>query len=215
MKKINLIFDIDGTIWDTTPLVAEAYIDAVEEAIGERPVITADVLRQEFGKPMLTIAEDLFPGRTREEHERIVRLCGVYEGRVLGGCKADLSYPGIREVFRQLSEEPEVGLYIVSNCQVGYIELCMEKNGLGPYVTDYLCHGETGLSKGENIRELMRRNELTEAIYIGDTRGDYEAAKEAGVSFWLAGYGFGEVPEAETVISCPAEIISRVKGELP
>ena len=209
MSVKHLIFDIDGTIWDTTPLVAEAYNDAVEEAIGERPSITADVLREQFGKPMMVIAENLFPGRSTEEHRRIVDLCGVHEARVLRGTTKDLTYPGLRDAFRELTEMG-CRVYIVSNCQVGYIELCMEKNGLEPYVTDHLCHGETGRSKGENIGELMRRNGIEEAVYVGDTMGDCEAAAEAGVPFWHACYGFGDAP-GEVQLESPAQIVETVR----
>lgn len=86
-------------------------------------------------------------------------------------------------------------LFIVSNCQKGYIELLLEKGKLGGLIRDHACFGETGLCKGETIRLVMERNRITSAAYVGDTQGDLEAARLAGIPFVWAAYGFGN-PEA-------------------
>ena len=39
----------------------------------------------------------------------------------------------------------------------------------------------------------MERNRLKNVVFIGDTQGDADAAREAGVPFIYAAYGFGEV----------------------
>ena len=82
-------------------------------------------------------------------------------------------------------------LFIVSNSQRGYPELCLEKLGLTPYIQGHLCFGDTGTSKGKTIRTLMERHNIQSCVYIGDTQGDYEATVEAGVPFIWASYGFG------------------------
>ena len=80
---------------------------------------------------------------------------------------------------------------IVSNCEQGYPQLCIEKLGIGAYIQDHLCFGDTGTSKGKTIRTLMAKNNIESAIYIGDTQGDYEATVEAGLPFIWCTYGFG------------------------
>ena len=87
-------------------------------------------------------------------------------------------------------------LFIVSNCQCGYIEVLLKTTGLGPYIKDHLCFGETQVSKGETMRMLVERNNLKSPVYIGDTQGDADACKAADVPFIFAEYGFGEVPSA-------------------
>ena len=92
-------------------------------------------------------------------------------------------------------------LYIVSNCQCGYIEQFLRKTQLEAYIKDIECFGNTGKNKGENIRLLVKRNSLKAPVYIGDTKGDCDASKEAGVPFIFASYGFGNVTEyAESFI---------------
>ena len=41
----------------------------------------------------------------------------------------------------------------------------------------------------------MERNRIPSAAYVGDTQGDLEAARLAGIPFVWAAYGFGN-PEA-------------------
>ena len=67
----------------------------------------------------------------------------------------------------------------------------MEKMGLTHLIRGHLCFGDTGTEKGQTILELMRRHGMTEAVYIGDTQGDYEATLVAEIPFIWAAYGFG------------------------
>jgi phosphoglycolate phosphatase len=83
----------------------------------------------------------------------------------------------------------------------------MEKAGIEKYITDYECFGNTGKSKGENIKLLMKRNNLDDAVYIGDTQGDYEASVFAGIPFVFASYGFGSVENYYLAISDIKELM--------
>jgi phosphoglycolate phosphatase len=82
-------------------------------------------------------------------------------------------------------------LFIVSNAQCGYPELCIDKLGLKDYVQGHMCFGDTGTSKGKTIRTLMAKHNIENCIYIGDTQGDYEATVEADIPFLWCTYGFG------------------------
>ena len=95
------------------------------------------------------------------------------------------------ETIRKLAEK--YPLFIVSNCQCGYIEVMIESSGIGPFIRDHLCFGETGTPKSETIRALMDRNDLKDVVYVGDTQGDADACRDAGVPFVFAEYGFGDV----------------------
>ena len=112
------------------------------------------------------------------------------------------------ETLKALAKEHN--LYIVSNCQDGYIELVMEKTGLTGLIKDFECFGHTGLQKDENIRLVMERNGIADddAVYIGDTFGDYTATKKAGIKFVFAGYGFGEVEAPDYRIEGIGELLT-------
>lgn len=208
---MNLIFDIDGTLWNTTGVVAGAWNKAVREK--DYPElknlnITDKMLQKEFGKPMDVIADDLFGDIDPVKKAELLKLCCVYEHDFIAENTKDLSYEGMRETMHELAGKNK--LFIVSNCQDGYIELVIEKNGLSDIISDFECFGHTGLQKDENITLLMERNGLnpSDTVYIGDTMGDYEATKKAGLKFVFARYGFGDVPNPDYVVDSFRELLN-------
>ena len=135
--KLNtdgIILDIDGTIWNTTPIVAEAWNHAIKSICPMVPLVTAEILQGQFGKPMNVIADNLFKGITQEERELLLDACCRLEQKAITENKTDITYPGVIKGIKTLAEKYR--LFIVSNCQDGYIELTMHKNGIESDITD-------------------------------------------------------------------------------
>ena len=189
----SLIFDIDGTLWDSRELVAQGYNIQLRQEGYDRFCVTAEDFLPLFGKVMTEIADVIFRELPPDVRYPLMERCMETENRYLQEHPCPIGYPGVRETLQRLSENHR--LFIVSNSQQGYPELCMEKLGLTPYISGHLCFGDTGTEKGETIRRLMERHGITSAAYIGDTQGDLEAARQAGIPFVFASYGFGD-PEA-------------------
>lgn len=190
----SLILDIDGTLWNTTEVVAKAWNAQIKEHFPNLKTVTADILKTQFGKPMNIIADNLFPSLSQEQKDELLKLCCIGEQKELEENKEKLTYPNVVNTIKKLSKK--IPVFIVSNCQTGYIELVMKKNKIEKYITDYECFGDTRLGKDENIALVVKRNNLQKPAYVGDTQGDYEACKKAGVPFIWASYGFGK-PESE------------------
>lgn len=201
----NIIFDVDGTLWDTTEVVAKGWNKAISEIGGTTAHITASILKKEFGKPMDEIADDLFFDADDEKRKLLLEKCCEYEQEVLIENTDNLLFPDVKQTLKKLSERCR--LFIVSNCQSGYIELFMKKAGIEEYIMDYECFGDTGKSKGENIRLIMERNRIDDAVYVGDTQGDYEAAVFAGIPFIFAKYGFGNPENYDYAINGIKELL--------
>ena len=189
MKFESLIFDIDGTLWDSRALVAEGYNLQLRDEGLERYCVDAARLRPLFGKVMSAIADALFPDMPPQVRYPLMERCMARENRYLEENECRIGYAGIAETLCTLSKTHR--LFIVSNSQQGYPELCIEKLGISPYIQGHLCFGDTGTTKGQTIRTLMEKYNITDCAYIGDTQGDYEATLEAGVPFLWAAYGFG------------------------
>lgn len=189
MNYESLIFDIDGTLWDSRALVAEGYNIQLNKEGLSRYCITAETLKPLFGRVMTEIADVLFADFPEKERYALMARCMETENRHLHENPCHIGYPGVRETMEALAKTHR--LFIVSNSQQGYPELCISKLGLTGCVTGHLCFGDTGTSKGKTIRTLMDRYHITSCAYIGDTQGDYEATVEAGVPFLWASYGFG------------------------
>ena len=192
MNYESLIFDIDGTLWDSRALVAEGYNLQLKDEGLERLFVNAQQLKALFGKVMTEIADVIFAEIPLPERYALMERCMARENRYLQENPCAIGYPGVKETLTRLAENHR--LFIVSNSQQGYPELCIRKLGLGSCITACLCFGDTGTSKGKTIRALMQRHNIRSCAYIGDTQGDYEATLEAGIPFIWASYGFG-VPE--------------------
>ena len=185
----GIILDIDGTIWNTTGIVAVAWNKAIDRSGLDAKKVNAQILQGEFGKTMDVIACDLWPNLSREEKDKLMSYCCTEEQIELRNNTLDITYPGVVETIKELSTMQN--LFIVSNCQNGYIELTMEKTGITKYIKDYECFGRTGKAKAENIQILCSRNGITSPVYVGDTQGDSDSCNQAGIPFIWASYGFG------------------------
>lgn len=189
MTYESLIFDIDGTLWDSRALVAEGYNIQLRKEGLSHLCVDAERLRPLFGKVMTDIADELFPDFPDSKRYPLMERCMLTENRYLQENPCHIGYPKVKETLEALAKSHR--LFIVSNAQKGYPELCIEKLGLGDCIRAHLCFGDTGTSKGQTILTLMKQENITSCAYIGDTQGDYEATLEAGVPFLWAAYGFG------------------------
>ena len=190
MKIESVIFDIDGTLWDSRALVAEGYNIQLKAEGYEHLFVNAEVFRPLFGKTMSAIADVIFAPVPVPERYALMERCMDTENKYLAENECRIGYEGVKETLETMAKHYR--LFIVSNAQCGYPELCMEKLGIGHLIEGHLCYGDTGTEKGETIRQLLQRHNIASAVYIGDTQGDYQATVEADVPFIWAAYGFGE-----------------------
>lgn len=202
----GVIFDLDGTLWDSTAAVAVSWNQALEAHTDIKKRVTEADLKGVFGKPLQEIFEILFPEEDSTYLMSLSETLYGYQHEYLVTPEAGVKpYEGTEEVLRSLSEQLPV--YIVSNCQAGYIEVFFEATGLGKYIADYTCPGDTGMLKAENIRLIMERNQLEDVVYVGDTAGDEAACIKAGVPIIHAAYGFGEVKNPVARVNHMKEIL--------
>lgn len=155
---------------------------------------------------MDVIADDLFYDASEGNRGLILEQCCKYEHDDLSENTDNLLFPDVKETLRKLSEKCR--LFIVSNCQCGYIELFMKKAEVEKYITDFECFGNTGKCKGENIKLVIERNNLDDVVYVGDTQGDYEATVLAEIPFVFAKYGFGSVEDCYLEINEIKELLN-------
>ena len=204
-----IMFDLDGTMWDSAEGVADSWNEVFREADPTLPELTADDVHKVMGMTMKEISEVLQPAMNPAVREEVFERCCRHEVDYLYDHPGRL-YPGLQETLDAL-REAGYDLAVVSNCQRGYVEAFLHSSGLGDRFIDYEEWERTGLSKGENIRLVMERNGYRRAVYIGDTAKDQEAAKAAGIPFIHAAYGFGKTVEPEGVIRDITELPEAVR----
>ncbi len=207
MKK-GILFDLDGTLWDSREAVAASWNEELE-LLGVDYRVTKERFNSLMGKTMDEIAYSVFDKEDSKERAiELMTACTKHENEYLiehGG----ILYPNLIETLKELKKD--YVLAVVSNCQVGYIEAFMEYHGLNDMFDDTENYGNTGFDKDVNIKLVVERNELDKAVYVGDIMGDYNSTMKAGYPFIHAAYGFGEVPEGTPYVNSFSELPMKVK----
>ena len=60
-KDTLLLFDLDGTLWDSAPAVAEAWNEVFQREDPSLPLLTVDDIHGVMGMTMKEISETLYP----------------------------------------------------------------------------------------------------------------------------------------------------------
>lgn len=203
----SIIFDLDGTMWDSCSAVLIPW-DETSRKYGCGP-LTIEDMQGIMGMVIKDAGEKLFGKYVGKEKARDIAMeCAMRESEYLSKMGGKL-YPGLCETLAKLKEQYR--LFIVSNCENGYIESFMEAHDTGKYFEDYEHCGRTGLKKDGNIRLIVERNGLKAPVYVGDTETDREASRIAGVKFIYAAYGFGNVTEYDEKIDTFEELPEIMK----
>ena len=186
----SILFDLDGTLWDATSVTAGIWEIVMSRHPEIQNTIDRNTVQKYMGHTNEELALLLFPDMPFEDSYALMMESCREENRLLrenGG----ILYPDVQDVLAKLAER--YPLFIISNCQSGYIEAFLAHHGFGHLITDHICSGDTGKSKAENIRYICCKHALESPVYVGDTNGDATAAAKAECPFFFAYYGFGEV----------------------
>jgi phosphoglycolate phosphatase len=188
MKK-GIIFDLDGTLWNSTKQVMDSWNIIFNEKYPDIcSPITYEQMEGYMGKTLDKIAELHLPNLSYEKRMKIMREACQVEQEYLK-THSGVVYPQVEETL--LSLKNQYSFYCVSNSQDGYVQIFLEVTGLSYLFEDIEMAGRTGKTKAENISLVMERNNLDWACYVGDTTLDMEAALGANIPFIHAAYGFG------------------------
>jgi phosphoglycolate phosphatase len=196
----SIIFDLDGTLWDSTANVAIAWQKAKEEVDYIKDDITQQTVRSITGMAYDAIFEKLYPYLEPNVRNEFKAISAKHELEVLNTKGGEL-YPDLKPTLQYLKSKYK--LFIVSNCQNGYIETFLRLNGLDSTFLAHQCYGTKSQPKFQNILDIVADNQLKNPVYVGDTQGDYDSATKAGVPIIFATYGFG------TYVGQPVAVIDQ------
>ena len=208
-ERLMVIFDLDGTLWDSAASVAESWNLLIESETGQSRGLTAADISRNMGKTMDQIADDLFSDLPPEERYALARRCEVFENKYITEHGGRL-FDGVRETLAGL-REAGCATSVVSNCQEGYVKAFIDSMDMAEFFDDYEEWGRSGLLKADNIRLVMERNGISRAVYVGDIQKDSDAAHEAGIPCINAAYGFGDIRDAEATIESFAELPGAIR----
>lgn len=203
MKFDGILFDLDGTLWDSCRTVVESWQHTLRTRFHAQQLPGIAEIQSVMGLPASELAPRLFPSYSRPLADEMCSACMEEENAYLAQHGGDI-YPGVPEMLADLSAR--VPLFIVSNCQDGYIQSFLAWSGLGRMFHDFECEGRTHQTKAGNIRLVVQRNGLHAPVYVGDTALDETSAHEAGCPFVHAAYGFGQAQAPLAHVHSPLEL---------
>jgi pyrophosphatase PpaX len=206
------IFDLDGTLVDTTDLIRRSFRHAGREVLGRE--LPDEVLMANVGQPLMKQMEML-------DREKAQQLYDVY--RVFNHAHHDeyiRSYDGVAELLAELKAHGAL-LAIVTSKSRDTTSMAFRSIDIESYFDEIICTDDTDFHKPDPqpIMLALERLDVTpeEAVYIGDSPFDIEAGQAAGVR--TAAVGWGIFPpvrlkelEPDFWFDQPAEIMQLCPG---
>lgn len=204
MNNIGILFDLDGTLWNTIIPTHKAANDIAKD--NNLKEITLDTIIDGMGKDKIYNAKNYYPevdlNKALELLDQSSQKCTEYLKN-----KEAIIYENIEKTLQTLSKKHD--LYIVSNSfDNDYINTF--KSYLDVNFKDFIAAGALNINKAEAIKLIIKRNNIDKAIYVGDTKLDYDSSKEANIPFIYAKYGFGNIDKYEYSINDIKDLISVI-----
>src|SRR5271165_7080243 len=138
----GLVFDLDGTLWDTSVACSVGWNRVLQRhRIPFREITSADV-RSVAGKPHEACIREVFQGLEERHVATLVAETPSEDNRAVAALGGTL-FPGVRRGLGRLRQI--LPLFIVSNCQAGYVETFLHWAGFDGVFRDFECAGRTGL----------------------------------------------------------------------
>lgn len=210
-----ILFDVDGTLFETESVLDEAFNQSFQEAV-ERGIYTGRVPKvEEFHACLGMLLEDIWPKLTPEATEVAIdfintRLADL-EVEGLRNGKGRL-FPGVKETLESLHKKG-IRLFTASNGLEDYVKGVVKYCGLERFVERAYSAGELKTaSKTDLVKFIIEEHQLENPWMVGDRSSDVEAGKGNGL--FVVGCGFStyknpdELKDADVIISEFNEILS-------
>jgi HAD superfamily hydrolase (TIGR01509 family) len=174
-----ILFDIDGTLVDSNQSHILAWQQALRDAGHE---FDESTIHDQIGKGADNLVPALLPSASEEEAERL----GDAHGRIFKECYFDQlrPFPGARDLLARC-KEAGYKVVLASSATGEELDHHLELLGARELVDGFTSADDVGCSKPcPDIFETARQKagvSADEALVIGDTPYDIEAARKAGI----------------------------------
>lgn len=181
-----IIFDLDGTLWET---IEATYIAAniIVEKHKELKKISKETIIKGMGLSSLENASNYIPYIPAKIGIKYMKEISQKTSEIINE-KNVVIYDGAIETLKELSKEYKIG--IITNNRDEYAKTFLRISNLEKYFTDYMGAASYDITKGEAIKEMVKKYKEKENYYVGDIKKDQEATMYAGIKFIHAKYGF-------------------------
>ena len=216
MSKYDLVlYDLDGTLWDSIPLIMECFKKAYEVVLGGTDR-TDDDLQSYIGRPL----GDTFAMHDDETKEKLVTAYLEYNCARLKENAVPI-FPGVYDFLTEIkSSGMKQG--IVTSKRESSAMITIDLLELGGYFDIKVFREATERAKphGDPLVEAARRAGITDmsrVLYVGDAVPDILSARDCGADFALVGWTKMPKDELEAlnpdyIIDIPERLPCIIKG---
>lgn len=213
----TVLFDLDGTLLDTAPDLANA-LNSVLSANGHEPMSLDDIrpVVSHGGRALIELGFRISPDHPDFEPRRL-ELLDYYENNIAQYTRL---FPGMEEVLQYI-ETSGLNWGVVTNKPAWLTDplmtaLCLDQRAA------CIVSGDTLQECKPHPAPLLHACDLTssqpgQCLYVGDAERDIQAGRNAGMPTLVAMFGYlmeNDRPEdwgANALIHHPAEIIDWLK----
>ena len=215
-----VMFDLDGTLIDTAPEIADAVNDTLAQC--GLPLVSQQQVRDWIGhgtRTLLIAALASAQGRTVQEigaDPDLPRIAGIFDGHYQNRCgSSSQPYPHVVEVLHSLRAHG-VHLAVVTNKEGRYTDTVLRAHQFDKRF-DLVISGDTLATKKPDpagIAHCLAHFGVAadEALFVGDSSIDAATARNAGVAIWLLPYGYNM---GQPIAACqPDRVIPDMRAVL-
>ncbi len=208
----SVIYDFDGTLVDSTDLIAEIYFSLRDE-FNFKHLESQQVVKAYRDKTKKELMSDF--GLSSSELEKFTTRAQQEMGKYihcLDWCQ------GVKPVLKQIKKMNLSQGILTSNSQKNVHSFLKHKSC---HIFDFI-YLEKGLfGKNKVLSSLLRKHDfdLQNVLYVGDEVRDIKACRQVGVKVIAVSWGFDscqllQAAQPDFLISDPKEIIDIVQSEL-
>jgi phosphoglycolate phosphatase len=211
-----VVFDLDGTLIDSSRDLADAVNALVVELGGRRLGLDQVTGMVGDGASMLVRRALSAAGLDPETPGALARFLARYDARLTTHTKP---YPGIPEALAALADRGLVLAVLTNKPERQTLEILRRVGLVSPF--PHVIGGDTPAGRKPDpsgLLAIVARSGATPAttMLVGDSPVDLATARRGGTAICLARYGFGYrfEPDAfrgdELFVDAPAELLSRL-----
>lgn len=189
----NLIFDLDGTLFDSAPEI----LVCLKKALQLNNIDINDNLNKSIiGPPLKETLKNLVQKKDTVKIDKIIEnFIELYDSDY---CYKTKLYKGVQETLKIL--EKKKNLILITNKRIVPTEKMLKNSKIIELFDNYFSVDPNDQSKKDKstlISKTIKDYKINpqNTAYIGDTMGDFIASKKNNIKFIFAGWGYGKYVE--------------------